>query len=617
MDKILKAPQFGRFLILAMLVVQGYLWSKLKIASAQEISWPVQWPDRGTDIAGKLVWSKARNQWSLEQSGEITLKLTEVQSIQGEARSFPLPGFAETPHRVVAVLSYQERLTGSIGELKSGRILSLKGLTLESTDLPLNAVSGWSFHPNLTVYLFEDFHSDSKAELISVQSGMYSTIDRVRPVTGELALNLPDPLRLSDSEYLLQFGFLLPETKTDLKLEIRLIESRDTKDSQQSTIRLVYDATRQTLAAVSPESPELKSTPIPLQTGLHWFNLQWRPDRTTLSIDDLVLSVSRSSMIKIPRISRVILSADRQPDSPVWSVGAFGLYDHESYSPPVQRSLTDDLVQVTGGHEFLGELIALNQNSLEIKNETTRKISTGHIRTLLSRDDKVAGRWLNGPVVRITFRNPTLSQFQIEEEKATLERLGLLQPPQEMADCVEGVLISMTDSALELGLSQGGTVKVSRIDLISMNPIGATGLRVLASRPHHLGDEVDFKVIPPEPEGNHLALDFETNAEEAAYRVSLAVDVLQVLGANIPPFIESIKRGELVTEIWINDQKIDTLNRHVLDRNEKPQRIMIALPEGIVKPGSNRLEFRQKGQKNDPNYLDDLSILGVRLYRID
>ena len=124
-------------------------------------------------------------------------------------------------------------------------------------------------------------------------------------------------------------------------------------------------------------------------------------------------------------------------------------------------------------------------------------------------------------------------------------------------------------------------------------------------------------MIPPEPEGGNLRINFNLGVEESKYQAELVVDVLQVLGANIAPFVESIKRGELVTEVWLNGTNLGTLNSKIEGRNESPERLRFPIPKNLMKPRTNHVEFRQKGQKNDPNYLDDLSVMGVRLYRVD
>ena len=78
-----------------------------------------------------------------------------------------------------------------------------------------------------------------------------------------------------------------------------------------------------------------------------------------------------------------------------------------------------------------------------------------------------------------------------------------------------------------------------------------------------------------------------------------------------------MKKGELITEVLLNGKKIDNLNNYVIDRNDKPSRIYLEIPANLIKDGENLLEFQQVGLQNDPEYLDDLSILGVRLYRVD
>lgn len=585
-------------------------------ARAQDVSWPVQWLDRQSPEKGRLVWKKNTNQWELQPNDGPAKKLTDVQSIQAETAPTPYKSTGEQPLRTVAVLGHQERLTGDILKLDADRMLAITPLSGHSVAIPVSEVTGWSFHEHVTTLVFKDFEDHAGAIAgptgISRVQGQKS-VQIAKPVQ----IDLPEVLPLSDGEHAIQFGFYVDGQKNLPELVLNINGNTTDKKKQSLHLKFESGAKQIKVTAEAESGPEMPAGQLTVKPGWHWFTCQWRRDRTRISIDDLVIAESKSAWLKLPTIASLQFSENDMTSPDHWTIDAVGLYEYAKVDAPVQRSAATDLIQLTGGHELFGELQSITSNNLVFLGESTVTIPFGQVRTLIGRDDKRTGRWVLGQVAKITFRNSGKSIWSGETEPEVINRLGLLNPPPDGMDAVEAVLTDLTNDFLEASLSQGGTIRVNKADLAMIQPVGAGGLRVLESRPHHLGDEVDLKVVPLEPEGNRLAIAFETNAQEANYNTSLAIDVLQVLGANIPPFVESIKRGELITEVWLNNTLIDNLNRHVLDRNEKPQRLMMNVPKGLIKSGENLLEFRQKGQKNNPNYLDDLSILGVRLYRID
>ena len=48
-------------------------------------------------------------------------------------------------------------------------------------------------------------------------------------------------------------------------------------------------------------------------------------------------------------------------------------------------------------------------------------------------------------------------------------------------------------------------------------------------------------------------------------------------------------------------------------KNEGPERIRIAIPAGLLKPGRNILGFSQEGTKAEPAKRDNLGLLGIAI----
>ena len=95
---------------------------------------------------------------------------------------------------------------------------------------------------------------------------------------------------------------------------------------------------------------------------------------------------------------------------------------------------------------------------------------------------------------------------------------------------------------------------------------------------------------------------------------ALVLDVVQVVGeASGLQFSSLVQKGELRTNVTINGQPVDYLNRHITSKNETPERIRLPIPAGRLHPGRNVIRFEQAGIASDPTYLDDLGLLGIAL----
>jgi hypothetical protein len=92
----------------------------------------------------------------------------------------------------------------------------------------------------------------------------------------------------------------------------------------------------------------------------------------------------------------------------------------------------------------------------------------------------------------------------------------------------------------------------------------------------------------------------------------LTFDVVGVEGEASPlPFAAELRRGGLRTYVILNGRRVDSFNRHITSKNEAPERIRLALPAGLLRPGENRLRIEQVGKLKEPEVLDDLGVLGI------
>jgi hypothetical protein len=184
------------------------------------------------------------------------------------------------------------------------------------------------------------------------------------------------------------------------------------------------------------------------------------------------------------------------------------------------------------------------------------------------------------------------------------------------SDQVEGALSAVEPGTISLATPYAGLLKIPRERMTRLKVLGRGVRLVIDPKAHHLGDEISTMppvLDPPQPEGGVLerAFDLPTVPDPPAW---LVLDVVQVVGESSDvPFSALVKKGELRTNVSINGNPFDYINRYISSRNESPERIRLPIPKGALRVGRNVVRFDQVGIASDPNYLDDLGVLGIAL----
>jgi hypothetical protein len=115
------------------------------------------------------------------------------------------------------------------------------------------------------------------------------------------------------------------------------------------------------------------------------------------------------------------------------------------------------------------------------------------------------------------------------------------------------------------------------------------------------------------PDGDTLELAFTLDAPPAA-PPSLVIDAVHVEGEyDGGRFAEELRAGFQRTNLRLNGEVVDHLNRYVRDSNRTPARLRIPLPADRLRAGANVLRFEQLGREKDPSYRDDLGLLRIAL----
>jgi hypothetical protein len=104
---------------------------------------------------------------------------------------------------------------------------------------------------------------------------------------------------------------------------------------------------------------------------------------------------------------------------------------------------------------------------------------------------------------------------------------------------------------------------------------------------------------PPRAEGINLKSSFHLDAAPEAARLVVEVARLQGPGDGIG---RALERGELRTEVVVNGQFVDYLNRHVDRASAELRRVEVELPLGTLRAGENTLEMRLTSERETQRY---------------
>lgn len=364
------------------------------------------------------------------------------------------------------------------------------------------------------------------------------------------------------------------------------------------TVRTALGWAEESLAVESPGGPALAVQRLARKPGWHRLSVRFGPEVTEVAVDGNELAHGKGlggPLVEI-RLASFGTGKASGPQPPVGHVDDLQLVRFAEPVGGLETDATQDEVRLTGGDQLFGsvktadaEKVVLSIGGKEVP------LSWGEVSGVYLRRDATPGAPVEGLLVRVDWR---------------------AAPGNEPRDVnvLEGALTRLSATELSVATPYLGSLVVPRNRLISVSVVGSGRRQVIDSKAHHLGDEVSTRpplIDPPQPEGGVLERAFELAAVPDG-PVFLVMDVVQVVGeAPDLPFSALVKKGELRTNLKLNGEPFDYLNRHITSRNETPERVRVPIPRNLLRAGKNVVRLEQTGIANDPNYLDDLGVLSI------
>ena len=360
------------------------------------------------------------------------------------------------------------------------------------------------------------------------------------------------------------------------------------------TVRVVLGMADPFPSIESSGGPDLVVQPLVLEPGWHRLSARFEADRTLLAIDGDVLGRGdgvSGPLSGVALVAEGTANADRAGAS-VALIDALKIVRTFEPTTATEVDPSQDEIRLAAGDQIWGIVLGADRDRIRLEVlERPIELPWSRVAGVAFRRTPEAGAMVEGPLVRVSWQGGA---------------------PEMAPERLEGALAGIDAEVVRIATAYAGVVAVPRSRITEI-AIQGRGLRLVLD-PHrrHLGDQLMPELDPPLPDGDHHHVAFRLVAVPEG-PAALVLDAEQVESALEGRFADDIERGDLRTNVVLNDEPVDFLNRFVADVSGAPIRLRVPIPEGLLREGENVLDFEQTGMAEDPGNRDDLGLLRVAL----
>jgi hypothetical protein len=530
----------------------------------------------GKRIAGSVATSANGRLLFTAKASNDSLSWETIQQIE-----FPLVSRFNDPlvglRRVSLV--HDQSITGELlGWSKEGLRFRLSGM--EARTLPPSFVRAVRHTDGYVALLEEDFANgltewklEGKPELVDADRPSGKQSLNLRSAGQSATYRLAEPLKSG----LVGVDFALGDSSAKGRTAIVLEFQRESGPRSLEVSVIRGEGGNQ--VQVAP--PEGEHASRACKPGRHRVLVDWKTENATVYLDDEVLCVIGAPAVggALSVVRLACIEAEEKSPAPLVIEGVLitGTRTDKLDVPP---TTDQDMILLPSGDQLFGRIVSANRRAIELESRgRQRKLAWREVVGFCPRVDTIPPRTLEGEWTRVWLRT------------------GMGGWPDEL----EVVVTKMDENRLSLRHPALGDLTTDRSRLVRLRRL-FYGQRIeLDNDPHHLGDKdrVVPGLQPRHAEGVSLTKKFRLEAVPATTRFIVSVVQLKGPGDGIELALE---RGELRTEVWINGERVDYLNRLVDKAQTRPQRLTVTIPKKFLRAGENVLELRQIPEAGTDHY---------------
>ena len=342
-----------------------------------------------------------------------------------------------------------------------------------------------------------------------------------------------------------------------------------------------------------PRGPRLTVHRLSRTAGWHRFSARFGPNGLILAVDDSVLASGPGPAGSLVELR---IGSSEEAGAPVAADLAARVDDlsvARSIAPtgPIEEVADQDSVRLASGDQIFGAIAAVDDREVQIEVAgSTLALPWSEVAGLSFRRESATRPAVVGWITRATWRSG---------------------PNSRELDQVEGALVAISETALTLDVPDLGPIALPRDRVEMIEPRYRAVRIVLDPHPRHLGDRYVPDLVPQRPEPGPLVLGFDLpNVPAGPNR--LAIDVEGLIGrSGTPRLSDLVRAGAYRTRLVLNGTRLDDLNESLEVLNPRPDRVFVAIPDGLLVEGRNVLRFEQVGTEQDPSARDNFGLLGL------
>ncbi len=518
------------------------------------------------------------------------------------ARLLRLDGDNEDAPRAEAqpfllAFGFDQRLSGRLVSVDDETIRMRLGSDAQPVTIDRLAVASLIQRPGEAQVFTDRFDSPDPQELWSLQPGAdivprqddEGALLRLQPGASQARLEFPEPVDAGRVECSFSWEgrrFAGQRWFVDLIF--------DGPNGEEIT-RVVLGWKDEFPSVESRGGPEIVVQPLILEPGWHRLVVRFGPGRTLLTIDGNDLGRGggpRGALLALRFQAEAARDADDPEDV---AAQVDDLQVIRSFEPTNDPEIdpTQDELRMVSGNQLWGSVESADENGVRIRLlGDVREALWSQVAGIFFQRKPIPSEPLSGTWVRV--------EWEVGD-------------PESRPDRVEGVLKGVDAEGFEIEVPFAGTFTVPGTQLRQMELLGEKRRQILDPHARHLGDQIMPELDPPMPDADEYEVSFTIDALPEA-PITLVLDAVHVEGEfDGGRFAEELRAGFQRTNLLINGEVFDALNRYVRDANRIPTRIRIPIPTDQLRIGENHLRFEQLGREQDENYRDDLGLLQIAL----
>ena len=375
----------------------------------------------------------------------------------------------------------------------------------------------------------------------------------------------------------------------------------DSVDQKKSLVVRIGPDQSISVSGISRDT-ESASQNLKLSDGWHSFIALIDPKRTRLIVDDAIVASTPAVSIK----SICLKPTGVNSTNILWiddlQILKLSPIDDQDRSP--SHSIGRDALTTETGDELFGRIIGITESSVTLE-------TIGHVRSI--------------PLNRVTsldWSQPTAAIKHASALKAGVVASVEMQSFVDRTECQPErwtVTITRIDSKYLIAQhSLVGELKLLWSDVRRVEPLFVGQSLLVDARRFHLGNSIRTDLHRHLPDGTDICGDFDLPAIPSGQPYfSLDVAELEAASPEAPPaspFLAQLRAGRLVTEVFLNEQRIGNLNQLIRfkARSQTPDRIRVSVPRDLLKLGRNTFRLQQQPLEPDGHEFDDGEIGNLR-----